>query len=221
MSSPTPYKISSYSQAFPPESLFDTDRDIPDLTGKIAAVTGGYGGIGYETSKALLKKNCTVYIFGRNEKLFDDALKLLSDQGVEQVPIFVKLDLASFKSIKSAAGTFLSHETKLNYLFNSAGVMIPPTNSKTEDGYELQFGTNVIGHWLLTILLLPALQQAKGVDGQRARVVFTASSAADFFAPKGAINYDSLKVDEKGNVGAGVALWTLYGQVSGNSSLSG
>ncbi len=61
--------------------------------------------------------------------------------------------------------------------------------------------------------LLPALEKAKVVDGHRARVVFTASSAADFFAPKGAIDYESLKVKEDGTVGNGLSSWPLYGQV--------
>jgi hypothetical protein len=71
----------------------------------------------------------------------------------------------------------------------------------------------VVGHWLLTMRLLPALQQAKLVHGQRARVVFTASSAADMFPPKGAIDFDSLKVKEDGSVGNGLGIWALYGQV--------
>lgn len=90
--------------------------------------------------------------------------------------------------------------------------MVPPSGSRTEDGYETQWQTNVMGHWILVMRLLPVLQRVAQDSGgsDRARVVHT-SSSGHWFAPRGSVDWDSLKVHE-GTVGNGRNAWVLYGQ---------
>lgn len=92
--------------------------------------------------------------------------------------------------------------------------MVPPVGSKTDEGYELQWHTNVMGHWQLATALLPILQkvaeQSEGRD--KARVVHT-SSSGHRFAPSGSVDWESLKAGDEGSVGNGMNKWALYGQV--------
>ncbi|KIO27009.1 hypothetical protein M407DRAFT_73757 [Tulasnella calospora MUT 4182] len=187
-----------FSETFPPKSAFDPSRDIPDLTGKVVIVTGGNTGLGEETVKVLVSKNATVYLAARNKNRADQTLaKIKGETGKE--PIFLELDLASLASVTRAANDFKSKETKLHILFNNAqvhpGVMAPPVEELTADGYDLQFGTNVLGHAHLTLLLMPELiAGAKtNVDG-KARVVNTSSSAVYW---SNTIDFDLLTDTEK------------------------
>lgn len=163
-----------WDQGFPPKSKFTVD-DIPDLTGKVMIVTGGNTGIGKETVKALLAHNAKVYMASRNQEKAEAAINdLKSETGKEA--IFLKLDLASLKSVKAAAEEFKNKETQLHVLFNNGGVMFPPPNQFTEDGYDLEFGTNAIGHFYLTKLLIPLLKEgAKTSPDGKARIVTTSS----------------------------------------------
>jgi retinol dehydrogenase-12 len=162
---------------FPPKAKYDTDRDIPDLTGRVALVTGGYSGIGYCTAKELLKKNAKVYIAGRSRAKGDEAIENLKKETDGKTAIFIELDLSSLKSVKDAAADFNSKETELHILFNNAGVMFPPVDELTADGYDQQWGTNVLGHFYFTKLLLPALiSAAKASPDAKARVVNTSSA---------------------------------------------
>ncbi|KAG1743182.1 uncharacterized protein EDB91DRAFT_1236724 [Suillus paluster] len=168
--------LSVLGQSFPPKPNFRVD-DIPDLTGKVIIVTGANTGIGKETVKALLAHNAKVYVAARSEEKADVAIKDLKGSTGKEA-IFLKLDLGDLKSVKSAAEEYLSKETKLDVLFNSAGVMFPPKDLLTNDGYDLQFGTNVLGHFYFTKLLLPTLiATAKSAPDGKARVITTSSSA--------------------------------------------
>jgi NAD(P)-dependent dehydrogenase (short-subunit alcohol dehydrogenase family) len=164
-----------------------------------------------------LEKNAKVYILGRNEDLFNAALERLAAESppVTAKPHFIHLDLSSLRSPLTAAEDLSSKEPKLHALFCSAGVMVPPVGSKTDEGYELQWHTNVMGHWQLVTALLPILQkvaeQSKGRD--KARVVHT-SSSGHRFAPSGSVDWESLNAGDEGNVGNGMNKWALYGQVS-------
>ncbi|EJD04776.1 NAD-binding protein [Fomitiporia mediterranea MF3/22] len=174
-----------------PKPKFIVD-DIPDLSGKIVIVTGGYTGIGLETVRALLKKNATVYIAGRNRAKADSAIAdLHKDTGKEA--IFLELDLASLKSVKKAAEEFMSKETQLHILFNNGGVMYPPIEQLTADGYDLQFGTNVLGHFYFTQLLIPVLlETARASSDSHVRVV-TTSSLGHMMHASSNILYDTLR----------------------------
>jgi len=165
------------SQTFPPKPIW-SQQDIPDLTGKVMVVTGGKTGVGRETVKALLQHNAKVYLAARGK---NDAEKVIQElksiTGKEA--IFLELDLASLPSIRKAAEEFMSKESDLHVLFNNAGVMWPPMDMLTEEGYDVQWGVHVIGTHLFTKLLMPAiLAGAKSSADGKSRVVTTSSSAA-------------------------------------------
>ncbi|RXW24438.1 hypothetical protein EST38_g1428 [Candolleomyces aberdarensis] len=181
--------LSLIKEAFPPKPTFSVD-DIPDLSGKVIIVTGANTGVGKETAKALLNHNAKVYIATRSQEKTEKAIQDLKNETGKEA-IFLKLDLANLKSSKAAAEEYLSKETELHVLFNNAGVMAPPMDDLTADGYDLQFGTNTLGHFYFTKLLLPALLKgAKSSPDGTARVVNTSSSAS-LMASK--INFDTLK----------------------------
>lgn len=158
-----------------------------------------------------------MYILGRNEALFDSAVERLAAETppVTAKPHFIHLDLSSLRSPLAAAKELSAKENKFHALWCSAGVMVPPVGSKTDEGYELQWHTNVMGHWQLVTALLPILQKvAEQSEGrEKARVVHT-SSSGHRFAPSGGVDWESLKVGEDGSVGNGLNKWALYGQVS-------
>ncbi|SCV67144.1 BQ2448_5790 [Microbotryum intermedium] len=178
---------------FPPAALF-SGEDVPDLSGKVIIVTGGNAGIGYETVKVLLKKNAKVYLAARSQDKAEKAIAHLKEETGKEAH-FLKLNLGDLASIKSSAEEFLSKETKLDVLFNNAplptwlssGVMTPPTNQLTESGYDLQWGTNVLGPYYFTKLLIPALKASKAASGTPSRVIST-SSLAHEYAPTSAPN---------------------------------
>ncbi|KAF8442815.1 hypothetical protein L210DRAFT_3445398 [Boletus edulis BED1] len=180
--------LSLWTQSIPPKSRFDVS-DIPDLTGKVIVVTGANTGIGKETAKALLQHNAKVYIAARDQAKSENAIhELKTSTGNEAV--FLKLDLGNLESVKAAAEEFLSKETRLDVLINNAGVMIPPVSHLTSDGYDLQFGTNVLGHHYFTKLLLPLLiSTTKASSDGKARIVTVSSSAHVF----GSLQFETFK----------------------------
>ncbi|KAK0196267.1 NAD(P)-binding protein [Armillaria mellea] len=162
------------AQSFPPSPKWSAD-DIPDLSGRVIIVTGGNTGIGKETIRALLRRNAKVYMAARDEmKAHSTIRELLKDTGKEA--IFLKLDLANLESVREAAVEFKSKETELHVLFNNAGVMWPPLDQISADGYDLQFATNVMGHFLLTHLLLENLKAgARSLPEKKSRIINTSS----------------------------------------------
>ncbi|KAH9849461.1 clathrin adaptor complex small chain-domain-containing protein [Lenzites betulinus] len=168
---------SALGQMFPGKPKFSAD-EIPNLSGRTVIVTGGNVGIGYETIRVLLQRNAKVYLAARSKSKAEAAIATLTE-ATGKAPIFLELDLSSLASVKKAAQEFLSKERELHILFNNAGVMMPPTKDITKDGYDLQFGTNVIGHFYFTQLLMPALiAGAQTSPDGHARVVTTSSSSA-------------------------------------------
>ncbi|KAF5015370.1 hypothetical protein F66182_13324, partial [Fusarium sp. NRRL 66182] len=147
---------------------FRPERDIPNLSGKAILVTGGNTGLGKETILQLARHNpARIYLAARNQRKAESAIQsikqeLLAAKGAgsaaaEAVDIqFVQLDLTSFPSIRQAAETFLQNNTRLDILVLNAGVMAEAAVT-TPQGHEIQFGTNHIGHFLLTKLFLPTL----------------------------------------------------------------
>ncbi|KAF9647013.1 NAD(P)-binding protein [Thelephora ganbajun] len=163
--------VSCLRSSFPEISQWGVDK-IPDLQGDVMIVTGGNTGIGKETCKALLKKNAKVYLAARDERKALAAIGELERETGKKAH-YLHLDLASLKSIKASAEAFMSKETTLHLLFNNAGVMLPSTQKHTEDGYDLSFGTNALGHFYFTKLLFPVLFNVQ--EGRKARVINTTS----------------------------------------------
>ncbi|CCO36346.1 putative oxidoreductase C736.13 [Rhizoctonia solani AG-1 IB] len=180
-----------FSQAFPPKSLFSVEQ-IPDLAGQVIVVTGHV-----LNNMALLNKNAKVYLAARSKSRADDAIEWLKTETNGKAPIFLKLDLGSLDSVRKAAEEFKSKEQELHVLFNNAGVLMPPVEQRTANGYDLQFGTNVLGHYFFTILLLPTLiHTAKNspLAHGHARVINTSSSMV-YFVPKEGIAWETLGTD--------------------------
>jgi len=178
---------SSISQSLPPKAQFSVDQ-IPDMTGKVVIVTGANTGVGKETAKALLAKNAKVYLAARSSEKAQNAIEELK-AATGKEGIFLQLDLADLHAIKQAAAEFTSKEKVLHILFNNAGVMNPPVPQVTAQNYDMQFGTNVLGHFYLTKLLLPTMIATAAASGDDARIVNTSSMAS----LRGNIDFNCLK----------------------------
>lgn len=157
-------------------------------------VTGSSTGIGYETAKALLKQNATVIFVNRNLEKTKNAVENIKKElgtDVDDKVVLITADLSDLTTIKPAVNDLKSKGIeKIHYTILNAGVMQPPVGSKTKQGFELQIGTNVLGHHLLQKLLTPLVRNAVEPDFNP-RVVWL-SSAAHLASPKnGGINWDS------------------------------
>ncbi|KAF5337980.1 hypothetical protein D9758_014328 [Tetrapyrgos nigripes] len=174
------------SDALPPKPKWTT-KDMPYMSGKVIIVTGGNSGIGKETVKALLEHNAKVYLAARSRAKAEAAIEELRKETGREA-IWLQLDLADLLSIKAAAAEFSSKESELHVLFNNAGVMAPKIEDVTAQGFDLQFGTSVLGvepsfitlhgHFYFTKLLLPILllTARRSPDG-KVRIVNTSSNA--------------------------------------------
>jgi NAD(P)-dependent dehydrogenase (short-subunit alcohol dehydrogenase family) len=164
-----------------------TAADVPDQTGRIAVVTGGNSGIGYETGSVLADRGATVVLACRNVEAANEAAQRMTAARPAGSVTVEQLDLSSLASIRDFATRLHASQPKVDLLINNAGVMWPP-RSTTADGFELQFGTNHLGHFALTGLLLDLLLPVAG-----SRVVTVSS-----FAHKtGRIHFDDLQSERR------------------------
>lgn len=173
------YTIRGLLQHWAPKPTFSVDQ-IPDLTGQVCIVTGGYGGIGKEITKALLLHNAKTYVAGRSRSKAEAAIEELNGSTGKRA-LFLDVNLSSLQSVRKAAEDFLTKESRLNILFNNAAVMGVDPKVLTVDGYDMQFGTNVLGHWYLTELLIPALLRGRESSPDGHSRVITTSSAGAYF----------------------------------------
>lgn len=147
--------------------------------------------MGLELAKILYKKNGRVYILGRSPAIAQDKIDAIKREYSKSEPtgdlIFLYADLSDLSTIKPSVTEFMAMETKLNTVWYNAGIMNPPENLKTAQGHELQWGTNVVGHFLLNSLLTPIfLSTAKtpGIPTGSVRTVWVSSDSHSFFSPK-------------------------------------
>jgi len=161
-----------------------TSADIPPQRGRIAVITGATGGLGYETALALAGTGATVVLTGRNDAKGQRALNEIRGKFPNAKITYEELDLAKLASIAGFVDRFASAHSSLDLLINNAGVMALPKRQETADGFEMQFGTNYLGHYTLTARLLPLLRRS-----DHARVVNLSSLAHRM----GAINFDDLQ----------------------------
>jgi NAD(P)-dependent dehydrogenase (short-subunit alcohol dehydrogenase family) len=159
--------------------------DIPSQAGRLGIITGATGGLGLETAMGLAGAGADVVLTGRNEAKGRAALERVRARHPGASIRYAQLDLASLASVRQFAEDFTSGHDVLDLLVNNAGVMAPPTRQITSDNFELQFGTNYLGHFALTAQLLPLLRR-----GRQARVVNLASIAHRLRA---AIHFDDLQ----------------------------
>ncbi len=149
---------SATTDGFGHDTTTDEVLEGIDLSGKLALVTGASGGLGAETARALAARGAQVVLTARDLAKAGAAAQAIRDETGAQVEV-EELELDSLASVRAFAQRFLSRHDALHLLVNNAGVMACP-ESKTQDGFELQFGTNHLGHFVLTNLLAPALLRA-------------------------------------------------------------
>ncbi|MGH3159820.1 MAG: oxidoreductase [Streptosporangiaceae bacterium] len=168
-----------------------TAADVPDQSGRIAVVTGASGGVGLETAAVLACRGAEVVLACRDTAKAERAAERIlaraaaMPKGVAGPVRVVRLDLASLASVREAADEILATWPRLDLLINNAGVMGPPYQ-RTPDGFELTFGTNHLGHFALTGLLLGRMLETKG-----SRIV-TVSSVGHW---NGAMHFDDLQFE--------------------------
>jgi NAD(P)-dependent dehydrogenase (short-subunit alcohol dehydrogenase family) len=174
-----------------------TIDNIPDQTGRVALVTGANSGLGYETSLGLARRGAEVIMAVRNKAKGEVAALAIRQVCPEARLSLVELDLSDLSSVEACARQVASQHDHLDLLINNAGVMVPPF-SRTEQGFELQFGTNHLGHFALTGRLLPLIKDVAG-----ARIVTLSSIAADLnYIDLGDPNYHHKRY----------IAWVAYGQ---------
>ncbi|MEM7099433.1 MAG: oxidoreductase [Pseudomonadota bacterium] len=164
------------------------ETNVPDQAGKTALVTGANTGIGLETARILAARGAQVLLGCRDQAKADEAMGKIREHAPDAELEWIELDLASLASIEKAAEK-VSSKPKLDLLINNAGVMIPP-KSLTDDGFELQFGVNHLGHFALTGRLLGKL-----INNEGARIVNVSSLAHR----NGRINYDDINAQKQYN----------------------
>jgi NAD(P)-dependent dehydrogenase (short-subunit alcohol dehydrogenase family) len=164
--------------------------DVPDLTGRVFAITGANSGIGFEAARVLSRRGATTILAGRNREKVEAARAAISAESKGAEVRTVRLDLASLASVREAAAEL--GDAGVDVLINNAGVMALP-RSETEDGFEMQLGVNHLGHFALTAALWPRIRER----------VITVSSVAHKF---GKIDFDDLMRERR------YQKWLAYGQ---------
>ncbi len=173
-----------------------TEKNIPNQSGKVAIVTGSNTGIGFEAAKMLAGNGAKVIMAVRTIQKGEEAAEKIRVKFADANVYVMELDLADLESVKSFADEFKKAFSQIDLLINNAGVMIPPY-TKTKDGFELQLGTNHLGHFALTAQLLDILKQT-----ENSRVVNVASLAHT----RGELDFDDLNWENRS-----YSKWKAYG----------
>ncbi len=174
-----------------------TFADIPSQSGRVALVTGANTGLGFQTARALALKEATVVMACRNREKGELAIERIRRECPAARASLVELDLANLDSVSACAHAFVKAHDRLDLLISNAGVMAPPF-SRTRQGFELQFGTNHLGHFALACRLMPRLARTA-----RSRIVVVSSAGANF----GHIDFSDLNFERRP-----YRKWIAYGQ---------
>lgn len=193
----------TFSQFFPPSPTL-TETQLPQQDGKVFIVTGGASGIGHELASILYRKGGKVYIAGRSKAKAQESIRKIKDltpspssPAVGELK-FLYLELDDLSTIKPSVDAFTAQESKLDVLFNNAGVSLPPAGSLSKQNHELQLATNCLGPYLLTQLLLPSLEAAASKTAPAAvRVIWTSSQMVDLAAAKGGLDPAALSTGDQ------------------------
>jgi NAD(P)-dependent dehydrogenase (short-subunit alcohol dehydrogenase family) len=163
--------------------------NIPDLSGKVAIVTGANSGIGYETARALARKQATVILACRDSEKGAATVQTITQENPAAQAKLMQLDLSDQQSVRRFAAEYAGQYDRLDILINNAGIMATPFK-RTVDGFESQFATNHLGHFALTGLVLHLILRTP-----RARVVTVSSGGHRF----GEIDFDNLSAEKRYN----------------------
>ena len=180
-----------------------TLAQMPRQDGRRVIITGGNSGIGESAALELARRGATVVIASRDPKKAEAAVLRMRKEVPPERILAADLDLASLASVRRFSEAELANAEPLDVLINNAGIMAPPQRLETQDGFELQFGTNVLGHFALTGLLLPKLEQRAAraqqtgglVEGERSepRIVMLSSIAHK----RGKLHFDDLQSTQR------------------------
>ncbi|PVH76768.1 NAD(P)-binding protein [Cadophora sp. DSE1049] len=182
------------SQFFPPSPTF-TEKDVPSLAGKVFIVTGGNSGVGFELVKILYAKGGIVYIASRSPDKVATAINEIKALHTTTIGKLngLYLDLGDLTTVPPCVSAFLAQESRLDVLFNNAGISQEPYGTVSKQGHEIHMATNCLGHFLLTKMLLPILlRTAKSSPEASVRVVYTSSGIIDIAAPPGGLSLADL-----------------------------
>ena len=168
-----------------------TAADVPDQSGRVAIVTGANSGLGYDTAAVLAAKGAHVVLAVRNLDKGNEAADRIKKASPNAVVALQELDLTSLDSVRKAADALRAAHPRIDLLINNAGVMYVPTRETTKDGFEMQFGTNHLGHFALTGQLLDNILP---VEGSR---VVTVSSVGHRLLAR--IHFDDPQLERKYN----------------------
>ncbi|MEH7444947.1 SDR family NAD(P)-dependent oxidoreductase [Bacillus sp. JJ1122] len=163
-----------------------------NLQGKTVIITGANSGIGFEAAKDIAKKGAHVIMAARNMEKGQTAMNAILIENANAKVELMQLDLADLNSVRAFANAFTGRFNQLNLLINNAGVMIPPYG-KTKDGFELQFGSNHLGHFALTGLLLPLLKDTTGSRVGTLSSIAHRGASIDFNNLDGSKGYKAMK----------------------------
>ncbi|KAK9467164.1 hypothetical protein V1512DRAFT_262097 [Lipomyces arxii] len=199
----------SLTEVAPPKPQF-TEFNLPDLAGKIYVVTGATNGVGRELAKILYLRNAIVYVGSRSDARFYQTAVYIKTNAPSDCTgelRLLKMDLSDLPTVKNVAEKLLSEVKRIDTIWYNAGVMGHPTLNTTVQGFELHWGTNVVGHFLLNKLLTPLLAESArsaSVKGS-VRAIWVASDAT-LFAPSQGINWEDV------NFSKGALQMTKYAQ---------
>ena len=192
--------MSAYIAQFFPGIPTFTEKDIPDLRGKVFMVTGGNAGLGFELVRMLYCRGAKVYMANRTPSKAEIAIKAIESTSTPtpgQVR-FIQLDLSDLSTVKRSAEEFAAQEDHLDILWNNAAVAIVNEHAQSKQGHGQHMATNCYGPFLLTQLLTPKLQAAaKSAPKNSVRVIWTSSVIVDMMAPKGGVDTASLATPTK------------------------
>jgi NAD(P)-dependent dehydrogenase (short-subunit alcohol dehydrogenase family) len=183
------------TQYYPPAPIF-TEKNVSSQSGRVFIVTGGNQGVGLELIKMLYPTGAVIYMASRSRARAEEAIESVttSDPSGASRLKFLHLDLEDLGIVRAAAKIFSEQESRLDVLWNNAGIGAVPVGSKTKQGIEAHMGVNAIGPLLFTQLLLPKLQAAAADSPKNSvRIVWSSSWMMEGYAPKGGYNLEDLE----------------------------
>ena len=180
--------IKNFYTQWLPHSPALTEENLPSQAGKVFIVTGSSSGIGFELTNILYSKGATIYMACRSQEKTEKAIEIIrtNHPGMDSGRLeYIHLDLEDLRTVKAAAKTFAARESKLDVLWNNAGIGIVPAGSRTKQMLEKSVGVNCIAPLLFTQLLIPQLREATySATKDSVRIIWTSSWLAESHAIK-------------------------------------